>query len=231
MPPPWQSQYDSLSADLRIAQRDLDEVSADRSPAADRQRAAAQRTVIGYDSRLKELAREAKAAADPAERERRLGLVEELRARRQVLISAVGPSRAGAAGPAGAIRRAFGGGADPEAPAAGPPPPLNFDHMSDHQLLEHQEREMKEQDAALERLHGTLLRQHKVGVAIGDELTQQRGLLQELDDGVTRNQAAIQSQTQRLKEILGRKKDSRLTCLIFVLALIFFVLLVAAIAT
>eukprot|EP01065_Artemidia_motanka_P026758 TRINITY_DN32002_c0_g1_i1.p1 TRINITY_DN32002_c0_g1~~TRINITY_DN32002_c0_g1_i1.p1 ORF type:complete len:125 (+),score=37.12 TRINITY_DN32002_c0_g1_i1:55-429(+) len=105
-----------------------------------------------------------------------------------------------------------------------------FSAMSDQQLLQMQNEQVQQQDAVLERLHGTVMRQKDISVAIGGALEEDRQLLQDLDDRVEGATAAVRSQTKRLQDILKRKKDSRMQCVIFVLSFVFFVVLLLALA-
>eukprot|EP00754_Rhynchopus_humris_P043963 Rhum_TRINITY_DN3673_c0_g1::Rhum_TRINITY_DN3673_c0_g1_i1::g.11574::m.11574/K08501/STX8; syntaxin 8 len=226
----WDARYSTLRSDLRAAQREADtliDAPADLSPAALTRRRATLRTSLHeLDKTLKALSDEA-AVMEPMDlRQDYVRKVEVCREQRRAILESIGQTMPGSGGGVLAgIRRAIGFEQRKEEEAE-----VMFDDRDDEQLLDLQNQAIVEQDEALDRLHNVIVRQKKVGQAIGAELDTQVDILDQLETGVQRSTNAIRVENRRMDSIIGAKSDSRLTCLIFLLLVAFALVVILALS-
>lgn len=75
-------------------------------------------------------------------------------------------------------------------------------HLTNAQLLhDHHSSILREQDSQLDSLASSINRQRHLSMAIGDELEDQIGLLDEVDRDVERNQRSLDGARRRLKKV------------------------------
>ncbi|KAJ3020010.1 UNVERIFIED_CONTAM: Syntaxin-8 [Siphonaria sp. JEL0065] len=101
------------------------------------------------------------------------------------------------------------------------------DHLSTGELMQLQHRMIDDQDAHLDALSNTLLRQKQIGEQIGNELDFHVDLLQQTDQAVERTQTRLGNVNNRVGEVMaGSKTDYRsnllIVVLVFILVLIVF---------
>ncbi|KAI8921865.1 Phox homologous domain-containing protein [Powellomyces hirtus] len=81
-------------------------------------------------------------------------------------------------------------------------PPANPSSMEPQGLLQQQQLMMATQDDALTTLSSIIRRQKEIGVAIGQELDLQNGLLEEVDSQVDRVQGRLAGTSKKLDKVL-----------------------------
>ncbi|ORY87769.1 hypothetical protein BCR37DRAFT_385055 [Protomyces lactucae-debilis] len=102
----------------------------------------------------------------------------------------------------------------------------SHDSASNEDLLQAQSVVMAAQDQSLDVLSTSISRQRELSIQIGDELDGQSGLLNEVDDMVTRSASRLDSANRRLTSFTrAARENSRLTA-IFLLILVLFLLLI-----
>lgn len=92
-----------------------------------------------------------------------------------------------------------------------------------------QQQIMREQDYALEGVHSTVRNLREIAITIGDEVDDQRVLLEDLDDHVDTTQDRLQLAMKRLNAVLAElRKGGTFTiiCLIVVLVILLIVVIV-----
>ena len=87
------------------------------------------------------------------------------------------------------------------------------------QLLELQERTMQDQDRGLDILAQTTQRLKTIGVAIGDELDLQIGMLDDLDEDVERVSSNVQRETRGVMRLHQASKNGYSLCFIGLLVI------------
>ena len=93
------------------------------------------------------------------------------------------------------------------------------------QLLNKQREMLKNQDSALDEIHGIAHEMRKDGELIGTELRAQNEMLDELGNGIDRTQARMMRVDNRLKKLIASSSQRCLWCII-VLEIVALVLLI-----
>ena len=220
----WDERHSTVRAELRVAQREADNL-CDPSSSLDgaklnKARAILRKKVLELDRVIKDLAAEA-AQMEPIDlRQEYERKVETSKEQRKAILESLGRTHEG--GVFAGIRRAIGMKKEETEE------PLMFDDKDDEQLLDMQNEALQEQDEHLDRLHSVILRQKHVAGAIGQELDDQVDILDTLERGVDRSNNAVRAENKRMDSILQSKSDSRLTCAIVLLLLIFLGVMILA---
>ena len=95
------------------------------------------------------------------------------------------------------------------------------DDTSNHELMSLQQQQMQEQDESLEVLSRSLGRQRELSIQIGDELDEQRDLLDDMDTSVTRSQDRLDRARNRLTAFSRKAKaNSHLSIIIGLLVVL-----------
>lgn len=110
---------------------------------------------------------------------------------------------------------------DPDAPKPDP-----TEEMSNQQIHTYHTQVMAEQDEQLDRLGESIGRQRDISIQIGDELDGQIALLDEVDQGVDRQQGRLDGASRRLKTVGSKAKENWGMTTIIVLIVILVLLIV-----
>mmetsp|Transcript_99464 Transcript_99464/g.309899 ORF Transcript_99464/g.309899 Transcript_99464/m.309899 type:complete len:230 (-) Transcript_99464:41-730(-) len=92
-------------------------------------------------------------------------------------------------------------------------------------LLEQQNQIMFKQDEGLDLLSASIARQKQLGMAIGNELEDQEGLLDDLDSQVDKTHSLLKRETKHVMEVSEKVKTGGMCCCIFLLLVAMIVLL------
>lgn len=95
-------------------------------------------------------------------------------------------------------------------------------------MLQQQQEAIEQQDVSLDILLASVERQKEMGIAISNELDQQSGLLDELDDGMETTGMTVNRQQSRLEEYMKQAAASGNTCIILGLSAVLMVLTMLA---
>ena len=99
-------------------------------------------------------------------------------------------------------------------------------HLDNQQIHQYHSQVMQEQDEQLDRLGLSVGRQRELSIAIGDELEGQSGLLDDVDQGVTRHQSQIDRARKRVGKIARKAKENASVTIIITLIIILVLLIV-----
>jgi len=86
-------------------------------------------------------------------------------------------------------------------------------------VLETQQQTMEDQDAGLDMLYESVLRQKEISHAIGDELDVQSGLLDDLENAMDNTGNSLNRQQSRVEQLMETAKSSGSTWLIVALSI------------
>ncbi|KAJ3068837.1 hypothetical protein HDU98_008044 [Podochytrium sp. JEL0797] len=100
------------------------------------------------------------------------------------------------------------------------------DHLDTGELVQLQNRMIDDQDAHLDMLGDTLLRQKAIGMQIGDELDLHVDLLQQTDTAVERTQTRLGNVNNRVGDVIQTNKTDYRSNLIIVVLVLILVLIV-----
>lgn len=106
--------------------------------------------------------------------------------------------------------------------------PKQIAHPEAGNMLMEQQEVIKQQDVSLDMLLASVTRQKEMGEAISDELDQQSGLLDDLEDGMSNTQVSVNRQQTRVENFLEQVKSSGNTCLILGLSALLLILTMLA---
>ena len=95
-------------------------------------------------------------------------------------------------------------------------------------MLLQQTQQMQEQDASLDLLLASVTRQKEMGEAISEELDQQSGLLDDLEDGMETTKVTVTRQQSRVEGYMEQVKNSGNTCIILGLSTLLIILTMLA---
>ena len=103
---------------------------------------------------------------------------------------------------------------------------IDASELSNEQIHTYHREVIAEQDEQLDRLGQSIGRQRELTMAIGDELDSQILLLDEVDDGVDRQQSQLNGARRRLEHVGRKAKDNWSMTVIIVLIVILVLLIV-----
>ena len=193
--------------------------------------ASARRKIASLEEALDGLVADIDAAGGSAtdgEKDRRRGLVEELRARaRQMkeMLKGTG-GRAAGAGAAGAPpvndRTALlGSQASNETESTS--------MLNNQQILQYQDTIMRDQDDMLDQLHRSVTSTKNIAIAVNEELDLHERLLDDLDSQVDQSQSNLKNASRKLGVLMKKTRGSwKSLCLIMLLIIGLVVVLLMA---
>lgn len=107
-----------------------------------------------------------------------------------------------------------------------PDAPPDHAALDNQQIHEYHSQVIQEQDEQLDRLGASIGRQREISLRIGDELDEQMEMLDDVDEGVDRNQSQLDRATKRLNGVAKKAKDNLSMTIIFILIVILVLLIV-----
>ena len=195
--------------------------------------ASARRKIASLEEALDGLMADIDAAGGSAtdgEKDRRRGLVEELRARarqmKEMLMGTGGRAAGAGAGAAGAPpgndRTALlGSQASNETESTS--------MLNNQQILQHQDTIMRDQDDMLDQLHRSVTSTKNIAIAVNEELDLHERLLDDLDSQVDQSQSNLKNASRKLGVLMKKTRGSwKSLCLIMLLIIGLVVVLLMA---